>query len=283
MAWVVTRQNGRREIRFRDQSNKVKIIRLGEFTKKAADTFAANLSQMINFHVAQRAMDSKLIEWYVALPLKLRDRINAAGLRFGIDGEVKDVVTLEQWCKIYLEKRTDLKASTREQFEISIDNLKACFAPTRSIDSFTEGCAEDFRIWLVTTKQLAENTARRRMGRAKQLFSAAVRRKLIDHNPFQHQKAAVGANPKRQAFVPHEVIEACIRKSPCESWRIIIALARYGGLRRDECLAVRWPTLIWSISTSLCARRKPSIVRTVGFESSRYFRISCHTLDARPR
>ncbi len=154
--------------------------------------------------------------------------------------ERKPPITLGPWCTEYLAKRTDLKASTREQFDISSQNLQGCFGESKPLESFHAGDGDDFRTWLISTKTLSENTARRRMGRAKQLFNAAVRRKLLAANPFQDQKAAVGSNPKRQQFVPHEWIERCIRKSPCESWRIIIALARYGGLRRDECLQVRW-------------------------------------------
>lgn len=114
----------------------------------------------------------------------------------------------------------------------------------------TCGDAEDFRVWLQTKardvpegsppKGLALNTVRRRIGRAKQFFGAALRHRLIESNPFAGEASAVGANIERQVFVPAEWIERCIRVAPCEDWRIMIAFARYAGMRSHETRMQRW-------------------------------------------
>jgi site-specific recombinase XerC len=57
---------------------------------------------------------------------------------------------------------------------------------------------------------LAENTARRRCGIAKQFFRAAVRRGHVTTNPFDGLPTLVRENPKRFHFVTREESEAVL-------------------------------------------------------------------------
>ena len=75
---------------------------------------------------------------------------------------------------------------------------------------------------------------RRTIGRAKQFFNSAVKHELIGRNPFENEASAVGSNEERLFMIPAEWIESCIRKAPCEDWRIIMAFARYAGMRSHE-------------------------------------------------
>jgi integrase len=59
-------------------------------------------------------------------------------------------------------------------------------------------------------------------------------------NPFADEASAVGANVERQVFVPAAWAEKCIKAAPCEDWRIIIAFARYAGMRSHETRMQRW-------------------------------------------
>ena len=118
------------------------------------------------------------------------------------------------------------------------------------LGDINKGDAEDFRIWMQTEVKevgdddepegLARNTYRRRTGRTKQFFEAAVKRKKIKENPFVDEVSATGANEENHQFVPAEWIEDCIRVAPCESWRVILALCRYAGLRSHEARILRW-------------------------------------------
>ena len=110
---------------------------------------------------------------------------------------------------------------------------------------FSEGDADTYRQSLLN-QGLAANTVRRRCGRCKQFFKAAVRRKLIDSNPFAEIQCNVTANHSRFVFISREdarkVIEAC----PASQWRTLFALARYGGLRcPSETLNLRWQDIDW--------------------------------------
>jgi integrase len=92
----------------------------------------------------------------------------------------------------------------------------------------------------------AEPTVRRTCKRAKQYFAAAVKKRLIDENPFDDVPTADRANTSRQQFVSRADITKVIDACPDWEWRLIFAMARYGGLRiPSEILGMRWEDINW--------------------------------------
>lgn len=95
--------------------------------------------------------------------------------------------------------------------------------------------------------KLGDNTVRRHCGRAKQLFRAALRKRLIAENPFADMKGcAVQPNKSREHFVSRDVAAQVLAACPDHEWRLIFALARFGGLRTpSETLLLRWGDVDW--------------------------------------
>ncbi|WP_436715482.1 phage integrase SAM-like domain-containing protein [Roseiconus lacunae] len=194
----------------------------------------------------------RIAEWLSSLSDKQHTKLASWGLvepRLTAPVPKSDNLTVDAWLTKYLS-RGGWKPGTLEQLERTADNLREFFGNDRQLKSINCGGAEDFRVWLETkAKQvgegeppagLAKNTVRRRIGRAKQIFGNAVKHKLISENPFADEVAATGANEDKHRFIPHAWIEKCIAQAPCEDWRVIIALARYGGLRSHETRIQRW-------------------------------------------
>ncbi|MFO0899997.1 MAG: site-specific integrase [Pirellulales bacterium] len=77
---------------------------------------------------------------------------------------------------------------------------------------------------------------------------AAVRKRLIAHDPFFDMKGcAVKANKSREHFVDRATAQAVLDACPDAEWRLIFALARFGGLRiPSELLALRWGDIDWA-------------------------------------
>ncbi len=93
---------------------------------------------------------------------------------------------------------------------------------------------------------LAPATIGRTVKRARQFFRAAVRKKIIAENPMQDVKAAPQDNKSREYFVTVEETEKIIAACPDAEWRLIVALARYGGLRTpSETFALTWGCVDW--------------------------------------
>lgn len=77
----------------------------------------------------------------------------------------------------------------------------------------------------------AEATASRTIKRCRQFFKAAGRRKLISENAAEGVKAGSQVNPARRVFVERGVVDKLIDACASVGMRLVIALARYGGLR----------------------------------------------------
>ena len=161
----------------------------------------------------------------------------------------------------YIAKQTDKKRSTIVCLTQCRNDLVEFFGADRALADITEGDAEDWRHFLRNAdgaaraaevaertrkpsvdagpekpkqppKRLQENTIRRRCGRARQLFQAAVRHRLIARNPFAELKGvSVLANKSRDYFVTREVASKVLDACPDNQWKLLFALSRYGGLR----------------------------------------------------
>ncbi|MBU0617205.1 MAG: site-specific integrase [Planctomycetes bacterium] len=139
-----------------------------------------------------------------------------------------------------------MKVSTRTVFEQTRGYLVEYFGSSKPLRDIMPGDADEWRLWLIGTKKLADNTVRRRCGVAKQFFKAAVRKGLISSNPLVELVAAVLGNPKREYFLTREQTEKVLEACPDAEWRLLFALCRYGGLRcPTEVLGLRWVDVDW--------------------------------------
>ena len=65
-------------------------------------------------------------------------------------------------------------------------------------------------------------------------------------NPFSDLKGTAGANRDRDYFVSLEEIDKVINACPDAEWRLIVALARFGGIRiPSELVTLQWSDINW--------------------------------------
>ena len=115
----------------------------------------------------------------------------------------------------------------------------------------TPGDADEYQAFLAS--KLADGTARRYCGRARQFFRAALRKRLIQENPFADlQGLNVRSNKAREFFVTRDVTRAVLAvmvdadESPLVAWQLIFALSRYGALRcPSEHTQLVWDDVDW--------------------------------------
>jgi len=73
-----------------------------------------------------------------------------------------------------------------------------------------------------------------------------VREGLIVGNPFSAVAVAVGAAEGKHRFVTEDEARRILDACPCQDWRTIFALCRWGGLRcPSELLALQWSDIDW--------------------------------------
>jgi len=231
-----------RSVRF-DLNGKQWEIRLGAVTAKQAETARLFVEDLINAKVTGGSLRPTTMEWLAVLPDKIHKRICKTGL---IESRRNNnSQRLDCWLNRYITGRKDVKARTRLNYQQAEANMVEFFGKDKPLDAISHGDCEDFAIWLRTEKNLAEGTARRRIKRCKQFFASARKHRLIAENPFDGIKCSNYSEDKFHFITTQQaysVLEAC----PDTEWRLIFALARFGGLRvPSEILQLEWSDIYW--------------------------------------
>ncbi|MBT5019382.1 MAG: tyrosine-type recombinase/integrase, partial [Planctomicrobium sp.] len=240
MASISTDTNGNRRLQFTDQNGKRQTVRLGKIPKRAAETIKIRVEHLLTAKLGNQPVDGETARWVAGLDDVMNDRLARVGLI-----RMRQSALLTQFIEDYIAGRTDLKPRTVIKFKATKDYLVDYFGENRSLREITEGDADQFRLML-KGKGLAENTIRKHLSITKQFFTAAVRSKIVDENPFRDLKSTTQANPDRFYFISREEAQKVLEACPDNDWRLIFALSRFGGLRcPSEHLGLRWEDIDW--------------------------------------
>jgi integrase len=108
--------------------------------------------------------------------------------------------------------------------------------PFTSSTTFSTTCASE---------RLAPTTVHKRLQFARMFFRGAKKRKLIGDNPFAEVTAKATQQDERKYSITRDETDKLLAVCDLE-WRVIVALARYGGLRcPSEVLSLRWEDIDW--------------------------------------
>ncbi len=264
MASIQKLTSGRWILQYVDRDGGRKTISLGRrMSERSAQHCQWHIEQLVEASITGVAVRGTTAAWVADLGATLHSRLAAHNLvepREPDPAETESApaaLTLRTLIDDYIRARTDVKRSTIWTFQRVRNHMVKFFGAKRLLTEISPGDADDFARWLVNPKggHVAVATARRTIGRAKQVFTYAVRRKLVESNPFQDLAASVPANRARDYFVNGEDVERIIEAAPDAEWRALIALSRWGGLRiPSEALALTWGDIDW--------HRKRMVVRS---------------------
>ncbi len=249
MASIARDANGCKRIQFVQADGSRPAIRLGKVTQRDAESFKIKLESLLSAKLMGNSPDRETSLWLSTLDDDLHSKLAAHELIEPRQSKDSAPVTVTEFVDQYIAKRVGAKSSTLIVYG-RCRNLLAKFFKTTRLNEVTVAAAKDFVRWMkAKTKPLAENTARRMTGFARQFFNDAVERELIGKNPFLARdiKVSIRGNAERFHFVSRDdavkVLEAC----PDAQWRLIFALSRFGGLRcPSEHLALTWGDVDWS-------------------------------------
>ena len=139
-----------------------------------------------------------------------------------------------------------MKPNTLKNYRQTERSLVSFFGPDRLLTEITAGDCDDWKAHQ-EAKGHAPATIGRNVKRGRQFFRAAVRKRLLAENPMQDVKAPAQVNTARAFYVSREVTERILAACPDAEWRLIVALARYGGLRTpSETFALTWADVNWA-------------------------------------
>ena len=238
----VLKDGGGWRIRFYDGNGKRKQIRLAGINKATAEQIGRHVKVLNAAKTSNdRSLDRQTALWLADVGQTIHDKLAAAGL---VEQRVSS--NLGDFIAGYIERRSDVEPGTVTNYHQVRLNLVAFFGYEKPLRDITERDAAEFRTWLETAEGQSENTLRRRCGRARQFFTAAIKAKLIEENPFDGMPVSVGGSKDKARFITEAESQKILKACPDLQWRLIFSLCRYGGVRcPSEILALTWENILW--------------------------------------
>ena len=219
------------------KDGKRRSIRLGSVNKKTASEVKLKVEHLNALHVSGLPMDTETASWVAKIGDDLAAKLAAVGLI-----PERTSAMLGQFLDDYLQRRkSDSKGATCTHLQTVCNDLRRYFGESQSLRGITVGHADEFRThYLTRAPKLAAATAARRLTAVRTIFKHALRMKLIDSNPFHGVIVRSVNPPERKAYISKADTERIL--SACNpTWRIIVALSRYAGLRNpSEVLSLKW-------------------------------------------
>jgi integrase len=243
MASVVNDPGGRKRILFVAPDESRKAIRLGKRSLKDAEAIARHVEALLAAKIGGQPLPRDTASWLADIGPALYRRLGRVGLVSPRQENVGDVA-LGHLVDSFIAGRDDLKPNTRNAFIQTRKALVRHFGKDKPISAVNVGDADEWAAAL--RKDYAPATVATFVKKARQMFRHAVRKRLLTESPFASVRAPSQVNKAREEFVSRETIAKVIEAAPNLEWRVIIALARYGGLRTpSETLGLQWSYVDW--------------------------------------
>lgn len=119
-------------------------------------------------------------------------------------------------------------------------HLDRFLAPRKPLTAGAHADGEAYRT-AMQARALRPTTNHKRLGHARQMLEDAVRAGHLPANPWRHVRHRAGDPSERRAYVPVATAGQVIDHCPNVWWRLLAALARFGGLRiPSEAFSLTW-------------------------------------------
>ncbi len=241
MASISDDPNGRRRILFVAEDGARKTIRLGKTDRKSAEAICRHVEALLSAKIAAQPVPRETATWLSVIGEALREKLAAVGL---IEPERKLTVGafLDQW--LATKRAMNHAVASLVAWGQSADEMKALFAG-RPLVALTHADGELYRK-AMQDRGLRATTVHKRLGHARQMLEDAVRLGHLTANPFRHVRQRQGDPSERRAYVPVDDARRVIDRCPNVWWRLLVALARFGGLRTpSEPFSLTWADVDW--------------------------------------
>ena len=210
---------------------------IGRIPRRAAETICDHVEAIVGSRRSGTRVPDAAAAWVASVGKKLHRRLVAKGLAQPRPEEAD--VELGAFLTAYIAGRSDLKASTLTVLKQTQASLVTHFGKARTLSSITRGDAADWHRQVRSCNAAA--TAAKHLKKARQFFADAVDRRLLAENPFRKIKPGSTSNPARMAYVPAAVVRQVIDSTADHEWKLVFALARFGGCRiPSEIRGLKW-------------------------------------------
>lgn len=230
-----------KRISFTDGNGKRHRIRLAGYDQKSIAVITNKIDEILSAKASGRPISPAVTEWLASRDDKLFKKLSNTGL-------VKPRRD-ESMVAYFDDYAANNAKSTSWISNHSITRKKIVdYFGDRLIRDITPEDAEAFRVQLAAS--YAQATVAGDIKRLRRVFRFAVKDEMIYSNPFAEVVAGDQSNDSRKKFVSREVIAKVVEACPNAQWRLLVALARFGGLRNvSETFALKWQHVDWTEGT----------------------------------
>ncbi len=235
MASISKDSAGNRTIQFVAADGKRRSIRLGKMNAKMAESLKLKVETLAASAASKIPLDSETAAWLGNIGDDLAEKLAGVGLM-----PQRQSRNLGEFLDAYLERRkADSKPATVANIYRVAFDLKSYFGADAGLRSITAENAGAFKD-AYQAKGLAPATVYRQLKWAKMFFGLAVKAKYIPENPFAEVKGKSYTPTARQYYLTTADTYRILGVAN-PTWRTIIALCRFAGLRcPSEVLSLKW-------------------------------------------
>ena len=237
MASISKDASGGIRILFIGTDKKRRAIRLGKVNKKLAETIKLRVEVLVAALATKTPLDNETAAWVGSIGEELAEKLAAVGLV-----RARESRKLRDFLDNYIAGRKNdghTKGATLITIRRVADDLTTVIGAGADLRAVTVENAERFKQFY-QDKEHAGATIYRRLKMAKMLFNHALKLKLVSENPFADVKGK-NTNPiaRRHYITESHTLKIIDAANP--TWRTIVALARFAGLRcPSEVLSLKW-------------------------------------------
>jgi integrase len=240
MASISTDENGNVRILFIGADKKRRAVHLGRVNKKLAGSIKLRVEALVASIVTRTPIDSETAQWVSVIGDDLAAKLSGVGLM-----PPRESRKLRTFLDTYIAGRENdghTKPATLITIRRVADDLVTAMKAEVDLRSVSAEHAEQFKQFY-QDKGLAPATTYRRLKMAKMLFAHALKLKHVAENPFADVKAKnSNAVDRRHYITAEDTLRLIDAANP--TWRTVIALARFAGLRcPSEVLSLKWENI----------------------------------------
>jgi len=210
------------------------------YSKKTAERFKEIVEALLYYRRNGMTTPEKSVEnWLQHAPVELKAKLAKASLVV-----VDKVRTCKMLWDAFLKfKETEVKPATIKAYHACQAYFFEMFSPTESIEQVTSERLLEWKTSMLD--ELAEATVTGHVKNIKAVLNWAVSQDWLMKSPAAEIPKGSFRNREKDRFITMaeygKLLEAC----PNQEWRVIIALARIGGLRcPSELKRLRWKDIV---------------------------------------